>query len=229
MFQEMYGDVELDAATRRLVEEAWRQKTSQERKAVYEGFTKQVQQAEEAKNLSWNPGVSPEHLGEDEMQKTDVVRRFLFPAHEDAAVAVQPRVDTLDDPASRLVPVAALRLLFASRADVRRVATASGGTTDGFGVVAFVPAEMLFAPAARTRPRDGDAVESGFDEFLIVNVAPATANPMGMPRASVSTDRFTPSLPRSVGFFPVFFPTQRRLRLRPSKLCQRHAMPRRPS
>src|SRR5512145_2639705 len=38
---------------------------------------------------------------------------------------------------------------------------------------------------------------------------------MGMPRASVSTDRFTPSLPRSVGFFPVFFPTQRRLGLRP--------------
>ena len=37
-------------------------------------------------------------------------------------------------------------------------------------------------------------------------LAPATARPMGMPRASVKTDRLTPNLPRSVGFFPVFFP-----------------------
>src|SRR5512136_1428848 len=40
---------------------------------------------------------------------------------------------------------------------------------------------------------------------------------MGMPRPSVSTERLTPSLPRSVGFFPVFFPAQRRLGLRPVK------------
>ncbi len=41
--------------------------------------------------------------------------------------------------------------------------------------------------------------------------APAIAMPIGTPRASVTTDRLTPSLPRSVGFLPVFFPAQRRL------------------
>src|SRR3954465_11058123 len=34
---------------------------------------------------------------------------------------------------------------------------------------------------------------------------------MGIPRASVTTERLVPSLPRSVGLGPVFFPTQRSL------------------
>src|SRR3954470_17767133 len=37
------------------------------------------------------------------------------------------------------------------------------------------------------------------------------AKPMGTPRASVTTERLVPSLPRSVGLGPVFFPTQRSL------------------
>ena len=40
--------------------------------------------------------------------------------------------------------------------------------------------------------------------------APLTSTPNGTPRLSVSIDRLVPSLPRSVGFLPVFFPTQRR-------------------
>ena len=39
-------------------------------------------------------------------------------------------------------------------------------------------------------------------------LAPAIARPKGTPRPSVNTDRLTPNLPRSVGFFPVFFPAQ---------------------
>src|SRR3954470_1987463 len=46
-------------------------------------------------------------------------------------------------------------------------------------------------------------------------LAPATATPRGSPRASVTTERLVPSLPRSVGLGPVFFPTQRRLGHRP--------------
>src|SRR6187401_2923780 len=38
---------------------------------------------------------------------------------------------------------------------------------------------------------------------------------MGTPRPSICTERLTPILPRSVGFFPVFFPAQRRLVHRP--------------
>src|SRR4029450_12998839 len=47
--------------------------------------------------------------------------------------------------------------------------------------------------------------------FMSVRLAPSTASPTGMPSASTSRLRLAPSLPRSVGFLPVFFPPQRRL------------------
>src|SRR6185437_2906625 len=51
--------------------------------------------------------------------------------------------------------------------------------------------------------------------FWSGTLAPLTATPSGTPRPSTSVERLTPSLPRSVGFFPVFFPTQRRFGYRP--------------
>ena len=56
--------------------------------------------------------------------------------------------------------------------------------------------------------------------FWSGTLAPSTATASGTPRPSISVERLTPSLPRSVGFFPVFFPTQRRLGHRPV-----HALP----
>src|SRR5262249_23147408 len=44
-----------------------------------------------------------------------------------------------------------------------------------------------------------------------LRLAPPTASPTGTPAASVSTLRLAPRLPRSVGFFPVFFPPEGRL------------------
>lgn len=44
--------------------------------------------------------------------------------------------------------------------------------------------------------------------------APATASPRGMPRASVRRLRLVPRLARSVGFGPVFFPSERCFRHR---------------
>src|SRR6516225_2061140 len=54
-----------------------------------------------------------------------------------------------------------------------------------------------------------------FTSFWSCTLAPATAAPSGTPRPSISTERFTPIFPRSVGCLPVFFPTQRRLVHRP--------------
>ncbi len=42
-----------------------------------------------------------------------------------------------------------------------------------------------------------------------ITLAPATARPRGRPRPSVSRDRLVPSLERSVGLGPTFFPAQR--------------------
>src|SRR3954468_22476049 len=48
-----------------------------------------------------------------------------------------------------------------------------------------------------------------------LRLAPSITTPRGTPRPSVSNERLTPLLPRSVGLRPVFFPTQRRLAHRP--------------
>src|SRR5579859_2297055 len=55
-----------------------------------------------------------------------------------------------------------------------------------------------------------------------LRLAPSTARPIGTPLASVSKLRFVPSFARSVGFGPVFFPTERRLRHR---AVHRHPFP----
>src|SRR3954466_14405731 len=52
-----------------------------------------------------------------------------------------------------------------------------------------------------------------------LRLAPSITAPRGTPRPSVSNERLTPRLPRSVGLGPVFFPTERRLAHR-SVQCQ---------
>src|ERR1700745_4009449 len=47
--------------------------------------------------------------------------------------------------------------------------------------------------------------------FMSLRFAPATARAPGTPRPSTSRLRLAPCLPRSVGFFPVFFPPEGRL------------------
>src|SRR5262245_53827567 len=47
--------------------------------------------------------------------------------------------------------------------------------------------------------------------FMSCRFAPSTASPIGTPCPSVNRLRLTPPLARSVGFGPVFFPSQRRL------------------
>src|SRR5580693_2561461 len=63
--------------------------------------------------------------------------------------------------------------------------------------------------------RTGIVSSVSHSSFWSCTLAPFAAAASGTPRPSTSTERLTPSLPRSVGFFPVFFPTQRRLRCRP--------------
>ncbi len=158
------------------------------------------------KNLSRNVTVSPEDLGKDQMQQADVVFRFLLPPHEDAAVAVQPRVDALDNPALRTVPAAALRLFLTARTDVRGVASSSGCTANGFGVIALVPAEMLFTPVSWSRPGDGNTIESGINESLIMHIgashgqADRHASPVGKHRP------FHAEFTAIRRVFPRFFP-----------------------
>jgi hypothetical protein len=140
------------------------------------------------------------------MQQSDVVRRFLLPPHENAAGAVQPRVDALDDPPPRTVPTTALCLFLATRTNMGRVASSPGCAANGFGVIAFVAAEILFAPATWSGPWNRNAVKSGLDKSLIVHVgtshsqADGHASPVGQHRS------FHPKLTAIRWVFPGFFP-----------------------
>ena len=150
-------------------------------------------------------------MGENEMQQSLIVVGFLFPPHEDAAVAVEPRSDALDHPApGALAPHALFGLFLAPRADVRHVAAAAESLAERLAIVALVEAQML--PTARSLGRGNGRLSSvSKRSFWSWVLAPLIARPIGMPRRSERIDRLTPSLPRSVGFLPVFFPAQRRL------------------
>jgi hypothetical protein len=52
-------------------------------------------------------------------------------------------------------------------------------------------------------------------------------NGKGCPRPSVSSERFVPTLPRSVGLGPVFSPSNGAFVIAPSALCHSHWMPQR--
>src|SRR3954471_8231181 len=54
------------------------------------------------------------------------------------------------------------------------------------------------------------ALSVGRISLWSLRLAPSIAAPRGTPRPSVSTERFTPRLPRSVGLRPVFPPAQGR-------------------
>src|SRR5829696_8561114 len=83
------------------------------------------------------------------MQQSLIVSGFLFPPHEDAAVAIEPRSDAFDNPATgTLAPHSLFGLLLASRSDVRHIAAAAEPLPDRLAVVAFVEAQM--PPTARS-------------------------------------------------------------------------------
>jgi hypothetical protein len=140
------------------------------------------------------------------MQQANVVRRFLLPPHENAAVAVQPRVNPLDDPAACAISAAALHLLFAARADVWRVASATGRATNSVGIVALVAAEMLLAPAAGPWAWHRNAIERGVDESLIMHIG-AGHRQANRHAASVGEHRPLHAQFAAIGrVFPGFFP-----------------------
>ena len=157
------------------------------------------------------------------MQEAEVIGDFLFPADQQPPGSVEPRVRAFHFPAASFA-AAMLRL----RNVVRRLARERAACSCACGLrvppvrrCILCRGKDAAARTVRARGREtGMRVERGGDQLWSCTLAPSTATASGTPRPSISTDRLTPSLPRSVGFFPVFFPTQRRLGHRPV-----HALP----
>ena len=90
-----------------------------------------------------------------------MVLLLLGPADEDAAVAVQPGVGGLDNPASG-APAGCARLelyLFIARADVRLIAVLDCQVVRRRRVIATVKAEPLRALRRRLRTLDRNALK----------------------------------------------------------------------
>ena len=96
-----------------------------------------------------------------ELEEREVVLFFLRPADQDAAVAVEPGVAGLDDPAS-CFPARGAGFqpdLFSAGADVRGVAVLERERLHRAGVVAAVQTQPLRPPLGRLRPGDRDAAQ----------------------------------------------------------------------
>jgi hypothetical protein len=116
---------------------------------------------------------------------------LLGPANEDRAVAVQPGVSGLDDPAPGAPgSVADLRRqLLAAGADVRLEALRNRQLADVVVVVAASQAQALRRGVGGAIGVDASVASSSFMSWRL---APSCASPIGTPAASVRTERFAP-------------------------------------
>jgi len=95
------------------------------------------------------------------LEKREVVLGFLRPADQEGAVAVEPGMAGLDDPAAGLpARCGSFQLdLFAAATDVGCVAASLRELVDPWVAVAAVEAEALWILGGRLWPADRDRVE----------------------------------------------------------------------
>ena len=152
---------------------------------------------------------------------------FLRPADQDPAVAVEPGVACLDDPAAG-APAGRSDLLgdlLAAGADVRRELVLADEVADVGVVVGLVEAEPLRSFPGRLRPRDRDRVERALQEEMVVAVGALVLEP-DRDALRLGEDRsFRPFLARSVGFGPVFAPPSGALVIAPSAASHDQSIP----
>ena len=159
------------------------------------------------KSLSENPSDTPSGEGELKMQKGQVVRGFLFPADQQASCAIGPRVRAFHDPSASACGSAmrALRVL-AFAGNVNDVAAASGGTANGFGVVALVGTQMLTLARPWCRTADGEAFECFRDQLLVMHIGPGNRDTHGHTATVGQHGAFDAQLATIGRVFPGFFP-----------------------
>jgi hypothetical protein len=156
-----------------------------------------------------------------------VVLVLLGPADEYSAVAVQPGVAGLDDPAA-CFPLGVLRLLLdllAASADVWREIVVADQLTDGAVVIRLVETDALRLLRRRLRPLDRDRVERALQQLVIVAVRAVVIEPDGDPRGLREDRTLRPPLALSVGFGPVFGPPSGALLIAPSADRNDQSMP----
>lgn len=106
-----------------------------------------------------------------ELEHGEVVRGLLGPTGQNAAEAVEPGVRPLDNPASRLFPGLTFGLHFlTAAAQVQGEGELLSQGTWFFIVVTLVETQMLWLTPCRLRPLDGDGLDRGAHQLVVVAV-----------------------------------------------------------
>jgi hypothetical protein len=161
------------------------------------------------------------------LEQGEVVFVFLRPADQDAAVAVEPGVGGLDDPAAGAPARDAEFVgdLFAAGADVRREPGADDEVAAFAVVVGLVETEPLRRLRSWRRALDRDRVERRLQQLVVVAVGAVVCQPDRDPAALAENRTFRPFFALSVGFGPVLGPPSGALVIAPSAASHDQSMP----
>jgi hypothetical protein len=147
-----------------------------------------------------------------------VVLVLLGPADEDAAVAIQPGVASLDHPATG-TPAGDANLfgdLLATSTDVRRQLVGGDQLADLGVVICLVQADALRLLWGRLGALDRDRVERALQQLVVVAVRAVVIEPDGDARTLAEDRALRPPFALSVGFGPVLAPPSGALLIAPS-------------
>lgn len=156
-----------------------------------------------------------------------MVLGLLRPADQQTAIAVEPRVGALHDPAAGAVVGLASDCLglLAARADVSREAELLDQLAHDRVVVALVETERLRSTPGWLGPRDRDRRDRRREQFLIVAVG-AVVGYAERDTAGVGEERtLRPFLALSVGFGPVLSPPSGAFVIAPSAASHFQSIP----
>jgi hypothetical protein len=152
---------------------------------------------------------------------------LLGPADEYPAVAIQPGVAGLDDPAACFpLMVVGLQIdLLAASADVRRQPVSGDGVADFLILVSLIETDALRLLRGRLGPLDRDRVQRTLQQLVIVAVRAVVIEPDRDARTLREDRTLRPPLARSVGFGPVLAPPSGALLIAPSPDKNDQSMP----
>jgi hypothetical protein len=141
------------------------------------------------------------------MQESQIVGGFLFPAYQQSARAVRPRVGSFHNPATR--PTATTlrnRRTFPFLGDVNSVSSTTRCIAHRFGIVTFVRTEMLFCARRRLWAPHGNVLNCFFDQLLIMHIRAGDSDPDRHTSPFRQHRALDPQLATIRRVFPGFFP-----------------------
>ena len=124
------------------------------------------------KRLLKKQHLSKDELSASEMEESQVVARFLFPAHEKTARTVEPGMRSLHHPSPCAITRnnGFLSLFLPTTADMFQIAACSHQKTHERIVIASIQTQMLRVLLAGCRTSDDDPIHRGTKQLAVVSV-----------------------------------------------------------